>query len=114
MIASMAREKLRLSVVRRIRSLSRLCAADDEHTWNHTLRINLYSRLLAGRLGLPGAFCEEIGLMAQMHDLGKVRIPKCILVKPGSLTVQEFAQIRKHPELGAEMVGPEIGLRMAR
>jgi HD-GYP domain-containing protein (c-di-GMP phosphodiesterase class II) len=110
----MSRSKMKLSVLRRIRALSRIAEDNDEHTWNHTLRINLYSRLLARRLGLSPAFCEQIGLMAQMHDLGKVRIDRKILVKPSSLTRSEFEQVKKHPVIGAEMVGGEHELRMAR
>ena len=68
----MARGKIKLSVVRRIRSLSKLAEVNDEHTWNHTLRINLYSRLLARRLGQPAPFCAQIGPMAPMHDLRQV------------------------------------------
>lgn len=105
---------MKLAVLRKIRALSRIAEDNDEHTWNHTLRINLYSRLMARRLGLSPGFCERIGLMAQMHDLGKVRIDKQILVKPGSLTRQEFEQVKQHPLFGAQMVGDDLDLRMAR
>jgi HD-GYP domain-containing protein (c-di-GMP phosphodiesterase class II) len=110
----MASEKLELSVVRRIRELSRLAEANDEHTWNHTLRINLYSRLLARKLGLSGPFCDQIGLMAQMHDLGKVRIANTILAKPARLTELEYEQVKKHPVYGARLVGSDMALKMAR
>ncbi len=110
----MARGKIKLSVVRRIRSLSKLAEVNDEHTWNHTLRINLYSRLLARRLDQPPSFCEQIGLMAQMHDLGKVRIARNILMKPGALSSGEYEEVKKHPMIGAGILGPDMDFKLAR
>ncbi len=110
----METKPLALSTVRRIRSLSRLAEQNDREAWNHTLRINLYSGVLARRMGLADDFCRDIGLMAQMHDLGKVLIDPAILSKPGALTPGEVETIRTHPELGAGMVGTGRDLSMAR
>jgi HD-GYP domain-containing protein (c-di-GMP phosphodiesterase class II) len=106
--------KIKRSSLRRVRFLSKVAEVNDGDTWNHTLRINLYSSLLAGRLGLKGEYYRQIGLMAQMHDVGKVRIRRAILDKPGQLSASEFAQVQRHPVLGAQMLGPDADLAMAR
>lgn len=105
---------MKRSSLRRIRFLSKVAEANDSDTWNHTLRINLYSGLLASRLGLVARFFREIGLMAQMHDVGKVRLDHQILSKPAELTPREFEHVKLHPALGAKMLGVEPDLGMAR
>jgi two-component system response regulator RpfG len=72
----------------------------DEHTGNHIYRMAKFSRLIAEGIGLSGLECEEIELTAPMHDLGKIGIPDHILLKPGPLTPEEWLVMRKHPEIG--------------
>lgn len=110
----METKTLSLSTVKRIRALSRLAEENDRDAWNHTLRINLYCGVLSRRMGLDGAFCRDIGLMAQMHDIGKMLIDPAILAKPGELTAVEQETVRAHPVLGASLVGPERDMWMAR
>lgn len=76
----------------------------DEGTGNHVLRIAKYSRLIAEGLGLPSSRCEEIELAAPMHDIGKIGIPDDILLKPGRLTDEEFAVMRRHSSIGYEIL----------
>jgi HD-GYP domain-containing protein (c-di-GMP phosphodiesterase class II) len=110
----MEHRKMKSASLRRIRFLSKVAEANDGDTWNHTLRINLYSSHLAAQIGLKGPYSHDIGLMAQMHDVGKVRISREILAKPGSLSASEFEQIKLHPALGAKMLGIDEDLGMAR
>ncbi len=86
----------------------------DEHTGNHIYRMAKYSRLIAHELGLPGQECEEIELTAPMHDLGKIGIPDHILLKPGPLSPQEWLIMKKHPEIGHDILveSPSRYLRM--
>ncbi len=106
--------ELKRSSLRRIRFLSKVAEASDGETWNHTLRINLFTGLLSSKLGIKGRHARAIGLMAQMHDVGKLRIRREILAKPGALSHEEFEIVKKHPELGAQMLGTEDDLDMAR
>src|SRR5690606_26265523 len=55
-------------------------------------------------LGIEGKLLREFGLSALMHDIGKVRTPREILNKPGSLSDEEFAIVRRHPVDGAEIL----------
>lgn len=86
----------------------------DEHTGNHIYRMAKYSRLIAQEIGLSGLECEEIELTAPMHDLGKIGIPDHILLKPGPLTPQEWLIMKRHPEIGHDILSesPSRYLRM--
>ena len=76
----------------------------------HSRLVSVYSALIATELGWGE---EPLGLLriaATLHDIGKFEIPDSILCKRGPLTDEEFAEIRKHPEIGAEMVSRIEGL----
>ena len=76
----------------------------DTETGRHTKRIGLYSRLIAGAMGLSGGFVEEIAFAGILHDIGKVGIPDSILLKPGPLTPGEFEVIKGHAAIGGKML----------
>ena len=76
----------------------------DAETGAHIRRIGLYSEILARARGWDAAATEEIRLAAPMHDVGKIGIPDHILLKPGTLTQQEFRVIERHTTMGAEIL----------
>ena len=59
-----------------------------------------YCRLLAKRLGMSTERSEQIRLASVMHDVGKIGVSDLVLLKPGKLTDEEFAQIKTHPDIG--------------
>ena len=63
-----------------------------------------YSRLIAAQLGLDETEYETIELAAPMHDIGKIGIPDQILLKPGKLSVEEFAIMKQHTRIGYEIL----------
>jgi len=65
----------------------------------------LYSELFAESLNWSAEEIDQIRMAAPMHDIGKIGIPDAILRKPGALTDQEWVQIRRHPEVGARLLG---------
>lgn len=77
----------------------------DDDTGDHIRRIGMYSAMLAEALGYPPATVDEIRLAAPMHDVGKIGVSDAILLKPGKLTKDEFQIIKKHPVIGAEILG---------
>ncbi|MBF0110210.1 MAG: two-component system response regulator [Magnetococcales bacterium] len=91
-----------------IRAMASLAETRDNETGNHIRRTQHYVRALARQLSTHPAhasFLDErtIELLfksAPLHDIGKVGIPDAILQKPGKLTAEEFAIMKKHPELG--------------
>jgi HD-GYP domain-containing protein (c-di-GMP phosphodiesterase class II) len=66
---------------------------------------------LAGQIGLEGAEVTRVGLMGKLHDIGKVAIPDAILLKPGPLTDEEWALMKRHPVIGAEVISHVPTLR---
>jgi HD-GYP domain-containing protein (c-di-GMP phosphodiesterase class II) len=72
----------------------------DSYTGGHSGRVASYTRTTAVRLGLNDTAIDEVVMAALMHDIGKIGVPDHVLLKPGKLTSEEFAQIKKHPELG--------------
>ncbi len=76
----------------------------DTETGRHTKRIGLYSRLLAGAMGMLTDDVEAITFASVLHDIGKVGIPDNILLKPGPLTCGEFETIKTHASIGGKML----------
>ncbi|WP_330111364.1 transporter substrate-binding domain-containing protein [Cetobacterium somerae] len=94
-------EDLMLSLVSSLEAVNQF---NDLETGNHIKRLNLYSELLANKLGCSKKFYEEIGRVASLHDVGKIGIDRSILKKPGKLTEEEFKVIKEHPEIGYEII----------
>ena len=76
----------------------------DKDTSEHTFRIGLYARVIAERLGLDDDFIETITFASAMHDVGKIGIPDCILLKPGLLDVEEMKIIMTHCAIGERIL----------
>ncbi|CAN5613783.1 response regulator [soil metagenome] len=76
----------------------------DEETGEHTQRVGLEAANLAASLGLPEDEVDIIRRAAPLHDVGKVGIPDAILLKPGSLTPQEFEIVKTHTTIGARLL----------
>jgi HD-GYP domain-containing protein (c-di-GMP phosphodiesterase class II) len=72
----------------------------DEYTYLHSVAVCALMVALGRTLGMDETACREAGLGGFLHDIGKAFIPHEILNKPGKLTEEEFAIVRKHPELG--------------
>lgn len=68
------------------------------------LRKNLYFRNMISR-----DFLEDIKKAAPMHDIGKIGIPDSVLQKPGKLTDEEFAIMKRHPEIGGKIIHETFG-----
>ena len=75
----------------------------DLETRGHTDRVVTISRRFAAVLGFDGEQLQAITWGAYLHDLGKVAMPDQILLKPGRLTEEEFAVIRRHTLIGEDM-----------
>lgn len=85
--------------------LGGLIDADDMYTAGHSRQVSVYAGALAEKMGLPKAECERIVKAALIHDIGKIGIPDSIIGKPGRLTEDEYAAVKLHPVIGAEIVG---------
>ena len=78
--------------------------AFDQYTTTHATNVSVLAMALAEFIGLGPRDVREYGIAGLLHDLGKVRIPKEILTKPGAFTEQEVAVMRRHPADGARLI----------
>ena len=103
----------RLQIVQR---LGRAAEYKDNETGLHVIRMSHFSQLLALAAGCSPAWAEDLLNAAPMHDVGKIGIPDAVLRKPGPLDADEWATMRRHPEIGAEIIGehPSGVLQLAR
>lgn len=72
----------------------------DEYTYQHSLNVTIYSLILGRALGLNRQELTELGLGALLHDIGKLHIPYDILMKKGSLSIDEFDLMKEHTTQG--------------
>lgn len=78
--------------------------AREHETSDHSQRVVKYTTAIAGKLGITGQELEEIGRGALLHDIGKIGVPDAVLLKPGKLTPSEWEEMRKHPDIGHQMI----------
>jgi len=90
--------------------LSKSIEAYDLSITQHSVTMVQMAERLAERLGCLPTEIKTIGLAALLHDLGKVGVPTVILQKPGSLSPEEWMLMRRHPEIGAQIVQTVTGL----
>jgi putative nucleotidyltransferase with HDIG domain len=70
----------------------------------HSETVGRYAEMMARELGLSEQRAARVQLAGRLHDIGKVGVPDSILSKQGKLTDEEFAVIKRHPELGAQIL----------
>ena len=91
-------------------ALAKLAESRDSETGEHLERVQNYSRLLADHLLRTGQYPDEIDPSfvkliyetSPLHDIGKVAIPDCVLLKPGRLSDEEFDIMKTHTTMGAQ------------
>jgi putative two-component system response regulator len=107
--------------------LASLAESRDPETGEHLERMRSYCHILAEELRNDSCYCPPVGetspsageqiddkfiedlyRSSPLHDIGKVGIPDCILLKPGSLTDEEFEVMKQHSIIGAEALGRTI------
>lgn len=87
-----------------IRAISNALDTKDSYTNGHSLRVTLYSMIIAKELNLSPEYMEEIEIAGLLHDIGKIAMPKSILCKNGKLTDEEFLVMKSHPVRGEKIV----------
>lgn len=87
-----------------LESLARTVEVRDHHTQGHCRRVARNAVAVGWALGLSDADVEVLRWAALLHDLGKIAVPDYILLKNGRLSEDEFAEIRRHPSYGADLL----------
>jgi len=79
--------------------------AKDPYTSGHSQRVALISKRLAEECGFEPEKVQQIYLAGLLHDIGKIGVPEAILRKEGKLTAEEYDDMKRHPMLGANILG---------
>ena len=77
---------------------------EDIYTYNHGVKVALYMVALGRHLGLPRSELSHLGMIGMLADVGKTKLPRELLDKPGVLSPEEFEKIKKHVEFGLEVL----------
>jgi response regulator RpfG family c-di-GMP phosphodiesterase/DNA-binding CsgD family transcriptional regulator len=84
--------------------LARAVSLRDEETGGHIQRMSRYSALLGKALGFSDEAAEDLRRAAALHDVGKIGVPDTILLKPGSLSSDEYATMQRHALIGYQLL----------
>ena len=87
-----------------IRTLVNAIDAKDAYTCGHSDRVARIAMRLAAELGLDHQSCLQVYMTGLLHDIGKIGVPDAILCKPGKLTDEEFAIVKRHPAIGYQIL----------
>ncbi len=87
-----------------MKTLAATIEAKDDYMRGHSYRVAEYSALIAKQLGWSENEVENLRNAAYLHDIGKIGVPDTILNKPTRLTDEEFAAIKSHTVMGADIL----------
>ena len=104
-------EKLFLDVMR---AIAALIDAKDGYTHRHSERVAAFAVRLARQLGWSADECSVLELSGLLHDVGKIGVSDAILNKPGKLTDEEYAEVRRHPGHGAAILSNIKSAKVAK
>jgi HD-GYP domain-containing protein (c-di-GMP phosphodiesterase class II) len=86
---------------------------EDINTYHHGVKVSLYLIALGRHLGLPKAQLAELGLIGMLADVGKTKVPRLLLAKPGMLSPAEFELVKGHVDFGLASLDGSAGLTPA-
>ncbi|WP_459996619.1 HD domain-containing phosphohydrolase [Marinitoga arctica] len=97
-------EDIKKSYINLANKLAFIAEEYDNYTGKHIYRVAKYSKLIAEKLNLDQKFIDDIYTYSPLHDLGKILVDKSILLKKGSLSDEEWEEIKKHTIYGARIL----------
>jgi putative nucleotidyltransferase with HDIG domain len=106
-----ANESIRRLNEELFRSLAKVFDMRDPYVGGHAAQVAVYAVAIATEMGLPPERIELIRQAAYLHDIGKLSIPEAILHKPGKLTEIEYEFVKKHTDIGADLLDSVEGLK---
>ena len=98
--------RLQHAIFQSLLGLANALEAKDPYTRGHSERVGALARQMALASGIPAAAADMIAQAGLLHDVGKIAIPEGVLRKSGPLTEEEWAVMRRHPVVGAQIVAP--------
>ena len=109
-----AERDLRKSYLITIKTLALTLESKDPYTKGHSTRVTEYALAVAEQLGFSESEKEIIRNAGILHDIGKISISDSILQKPDKLTKDEYAIVKKHPNIGVSIIKPLSFLKKER
>jgi diguanylate cyclase (GGDEF)-like protein len=97
-----------------IESLAGALEAQDQYTSDHAHALAEMAVAVGSAMGLAGGALRELELTALFHDIGKIGVPREIIMKPGPLTAEELRIVNQHPEIGEQILSPVPFLKPIR
>jgi putative nucleotidyltransferase with HDIG domain len=94
-----------------IEALAEAIDARDTYTMGHSRQVTRYAVRLGERMGMTAEKLELLRYASLLHDIGKIGIRDYVLLKPGPLSDEEFAVMKKHPRIGAKIISKVQALR---
>lgn len=82
----------------------------DNYTFTHSVNVSVLALAVGRAAGLSEEELRTLGIGSLLHDIGKLKIDLAIINKPGKLNEEEFAQIRQHPQMGADIIDQMGGM----
>jgi len=92
------------NVMTSIKTLISVINSRDQFTYSHLQRVVSYCRIVAEDFNLTEEEKQKLCYAAYVHDIGKIDVSKDIMTKTGKLTDEEWAELKQHPKIGAELV----------
>ena len=92
-----------------LKALGSALIAKDFYTIGHTARVAAYAVLLASELGWGQREIQQLEEATYLHDIGKIAVADRVLLKPGALTDEEWALMKQHPTISAEIIEALLG-----
>ncbi|MBP9673981.1 MAG: HD domain-containing protein [Bacteriovoracaceae bacterium] len=103
-------ENLNTQFVQVVEALGDSIVKKDRYTGGHTKRVEVFSEMIAREMKLSFKEMTDVRLAAVLHDIGKIGIEDKILKKKSPLTTEEFEIMKKHPQMGYEILSHIDGL----
>lgn len=98
-------QEVKVVFINSVRAFVSAIDAKDPYTHGHSERVTDYALKIAETLSWNECVIDALRVSAILHDIGKIGVPEAILGKPGRLTEEEYALIKRHPEIGAKIIG---------
>jgi putative nucleotidyltransferase with HDIG domain len=99
-------QQLRTAYVQTIRALAEAVDAKDAYTRGHSERVGVYASKIAREMSFTKDFIERVYIAGLLHDVGKIGVRDAVITKPDRLTLEEYEEIKQHPEIGAKILEP--------
>lgn len=102
--------RLEESYLETILALTRTLEARDPYTAGHSKRLEDLVEKVGKRLGCGPVRLQSLRWAALLHDIGKIGVPDHVLTRPGPLSSEEWESMKKHPQIGADIITPVSSL----